>query len=170
MERIRDDTVSKHFSAKDINNIEEEKEKIQLKPDPFDRTNIKNFSDFPQQPQKFMPETYSQQYENFSFGQQQQQALMMNQMMGHMMGSNPTEMQLQMMMKIFDEFKGIIKLQHESQMDLLNEKKLWHETMSRMNPYFPQSNTNPIMLTQQVPSNVSVPNQQKEYFSDVKNF
>lgn len=51
-------------------------------------------------------------------GYQQQQ--MMSQMMGNMMGSNPSEMQLQIMMKLFDEFKGIIKLQHESQMDLLN--------------------------------------------------
>lgn len=67
-----------------------------------------------------------------------------------------------MMMKIFDEFKGIIKLQHESQMDLLNEKKLWHDTMSKMGPYFMGNmqthNVNPVMFTQQVPS-IQQPNQ-----------
>ena len=88
----------------------------------LDRKNLQNFSDYPQQNPRIPQDNYSMHYGN-NYPQATQ---MMNQMMGNMMGGNPTEMQLQMMMKIFDEFKGIIKLQHESQMDLLNEKKLWH--------------------------------------------
>ena len=114
-----------------------------------ERKQYQNYSDYPYNPQRHPHDNYSH-YQG-PLGYQQQQQMQLSQMMGQMMGSNPSEMQLQMMMKLFEELKGIIKMQHENQMSILNDKKLLQETISKMNPYFLNGAPNPIMMTQQVP-------------------
>ena len=52
---------------------------------------------------------------------------------------------MQMMMKLFDEIKEIREMYKTN---LINDKKLMQETMSRMN----QLMFNPQMLTQQIPA------------------
>lgn len=96
-------------------------------------------------PSQFYP--YPNSHSQFSASpypiQQQQQQQQLNGM---------SEAQMGMMLKLFEELKGIIHIQSESQRSLMDDKKILQETLSKMSPYL---NQNQILLTQPVPTSVT---------------
>lgn len=60
---------------------------------------------------------------------------------------NPqAEIPMQMMMKLLEEMRSILKMQNENQMSILNDKRVFQDTLSKM------ILTNPNLMTQQVPA------------------